>query len=76
MGQELARLAGGTLVVGVFVTPAEPTEGACIRTLLAWTLHGGAAHSFTDSRRWLEDAAFGPVDRPGERWLSATRKGG
>jgi SAM-dependent methyltransferase len=64
---------GGTLVIDVFMALEEPTEGSGISTLLAWALHGGAAHSFTDYRRWLEDVGFKRVDQLSDRWLSAIK---
>ena len=41
--------------------------------LLSWAESGGAAHSFTDYRKWLEDAGFEQVKQLGERWLSAIK---
>jgi ubiquinone/menaquinone biosynthesis C-methylase UbiE len=68
-----ALSVSGMLVIDVFMAPKEPTEGSGISTLLAWALHGGAAHSFADYRRWLEDTGFKQVNHLSERWLSAIK---
>jgi SAM-dependent methyltransferase len=68
-----ALSVGGTVVIDVFMAPEEPTEGSGISTLLVWALHGGAAHSFTDYRGWLEDVGFRQVNHLSERWLSAIK---
>ena len=63
----------GKLVIDAIMTAEQPMEWASRATLLMQTWNGGAAHSFSDYRTWLEGVGFSKVIQHNERLLSAVK---
>lgn len=63
----------GKLVIDAIMTTEQPTEWASRATLLMNTWNGGAAHSFSDYRTWLEGVGFSKVIQHNEQLLSALK---
>jgi predicted transcriptional regulator/2-polyprenyl-3-methyl-5-hydroxy-6-metoxy-1,4-benzoquinol methylase len=64
---------GGKLVIDAIMSPEEPSEWANRVTLLMKTLNGGAAHSFSEYRTWLEFVGYSEVVYHNEQLLSAIK---
>jgi cyclopropane fatty-acyl-phospholipid synthase-like methyltransferase len=64
---------GGKLVIDAIMSPEEPSEWANRVTLLMKTLNGGAAHSFSEYRSWLEDVGYSEIVYHNEQLLSAIK---
>jgi trans-aconitate methyltransferase len=64
---------GGTLVIDAIMDSDQPVEWASRATLLMNTWNGGAAHSFSDYRTWLEGVGFSKVIQHNEQLLSAIK---
>lgn len=64
---------GGRLVIDAIMNSDQPAEWASRATLLMNTWNGGAAHSFSDYRTWLEGVGFSKVIQHNEQLLSAIK---
>jgi ubiquinone/menaquinone biosynthesis C-methylase UbiE/predicted transcriptional regulator len=63
----------GKLIIDAIMTTEEPKEWASRATLLMSTWNGGAAHSFSEYRTWLEQVGFRVVVQHNEQLLSAIK---
>ncbi len=64
---------GGMLVIDAIMSTEQPLEWASRVTLLMSTWNGGAAHTFSDYKNWLEQAGFREVRQHNPQLLSATK---
>jgi ubiquinone/menaquinone biosynthesis C-methylase UbiE len=64
---------GGRLVIDAIMSTDRPAEWASRATMLMNTWNGGAAHSFSNYKTWLQQAGFGRVIEHNEQLLSAIK---
>jgi ubiquinone/menaquinone biosynthesis C-methylase UbiE len=64
---------GGRLVIDAIMSTEKPAEWASRASMLMNTWNGGAAHSFSDYRKWLQQAGFSKVLQHNEQLLTAIK---
>jgi O-methyltransferase involved in polyketide biosynthesis len=66
---------GGTLLLDVPMTGAQPSEWTAITSLLLWVNAGGGTHSFEQYHLWLKETGFAQVRQVSERRAAAVKAG-
>lgn len=64
---------GGRLVIDAIMSTDRPAEWASRASMLMNTWNGGAAHSFSDYKTWLQQAGFSKVIQLNEQLLAAIK---
>ena len=64
---------GGKLIIDAIMTTEQPMEWASRATLLMSTWNGGAAHSYSDYRSWLDGVGFDKISQHNKQLLSAIK---